>query len=59
MGTGFPCRMEEEIPADIDNGEAFVRYCSIYRVNVRAFVASLLHDWSGVDEVVQAASLVM
>lgn len=51
--------MEEEILAENEDGEAFVRYFSIYEGNVRAFVASLLHDWSGVDEVVQAASLVM
>ena len=51
--------MEEDLPPNRDNGEAFVRYFSKYEGNVRAFVASLLHDWSGVDEVVQAASLVM
>lgn len=58
-GIGFPDRMEDTIPMDADNGEAFVQYFSKYEGNVRAFVASLLHDWSGVDEVVQAASLVM
>lgn len=39
--------------------EDFVRYFSKYEGNVRAFVASQLHDWEGVDEVVQSASLVM
>ncbi len=51
--------MEEGNRVEDSDGEAFVRYFSIYEGNVRAFVASLLHDWSGVDEVVQAASLVM
>ena len=50
--------MREE-NSETDDGEAFVRYFSKYEGNVRAFVASLLHDWSGVDEVVQSASLVM
>jgi RNA polymerase sigma-70 factor (ECF subfamily) len=51
--------METEFQAKFDDGEVFVRYFSKYEGNVRAFVASLLHDWSAVDEVVQAASLVM
>lgn len=51
--------MEEESQTGENDGEAFVRYFSIYEGNVRAFVASLLHDWSAVDEVVQTASLVM
>ena len=46
-------------PAESDSGEAFVRYFSKYEGNLRAFVASLLHDWTGVDEVVQATSIVM
>ena len=44
---------------ELDSCEAFVRYFSKYEGNVRAFVASLLHDWYGVDEVVQATSIVM
>lgn len=51
--------MEEGSPVEEDDGEAFVRYFSVYEGNVRAFVASLLNDWAGVDEVVQSASLVM
>ena len=51
--------MAENSPNENDAGESFVRYFSKYEGNLRAFVASLLHDWSGVDEVVQAASIVM
>ena len=51
--------MEEEESSKTENGEAFVYYLSKYEGNVRAFVASLLHDWMGVDEVVQATNLVM
>ncbi|MEM9280451.1 MAG: sigma-70 family RNA polymerase sigma factor [Verrucomicrobiota bacterium] len=39
--------------------EDFVRLFSRYEGNVRAFVASLLPHWEGVDEVMQEASLVM
>lgn len=39
--------------------EKFVRLFSRYEGNVRAFVASLLPNWQGVDEVMQEASIVM
>ena len=51
--------MAENSPNENDAGESFVRYFSKYEGNLRAFVASLLHDWSGIDEVVQATSIVM
>ena len=51
--------MADKNPNETDVGESFVRYFSKYEGNVRAFVASLLQDWSGVDEVVQATSIVM
>ena len=51
--------MEEVPQAETDDSEIFVRYFSKYEGNVRAFVGSLLHDWTGVDEVVQSASIVM
>lgn len=43
----------------IRHQESFVRLFSRYEGNVRAFVASLLPHWEGVDEVMQEASLVM
>jgi len=39
--------------------ERFVRYLMRHDAQIRAFVASLLDDWHGVDEVVQSASVVM
>lgn len=39
--------------------EDFVRLFSRHEGSVRAFVASLLPNWEGVDEVMQEASLVM
>ncbi|VGO18559.1 sigma-70 family RNA polymerase sigma factor [Pontiella sulfatireligans] len=39
--------------------EAFVQLFTQYERNVRAYVASLLPNWEGVDEVMQASSLVM
>lgn len=48
-----------ELDSPTDNNELFVRYFSKYEGNVRAFVAALLHDWDGVDEVVQSTSIIM
>jgi len=39
--------------------ETFVRMFSKYESNVRAYVASLLPNWEGVDDVMQEASLVI
>lgn len=45
--------------ADPDQHEKFVRLFSSFEGNVRAFVASQLPSWEGVDEVMQEASIVM
>lgn len=42
-----------------DQSEQFVRYFSKFEGNVRAFVASQIHNWDDVDEVVQSSSIVM
>ncbi|MEM9018841.1 MAG: sigma-70 family RNA polymerase sigma factor [Verrucomicrobiota bacterium] len=47
------------MPPSENHQEDFVRLFSRHEGNVRAFVASLLPHWEGVDEVMQEASLVM
>jgi len=42
-----------------EGDELFVRYLVEHDAQIRAYVASLLDDWHGIDEVVQSASVVM
>jgi len=50
--------MTDESSKNMDH-EAFLRLFTRYEGNLRAFVASLLPTWEGVDEVMQESSIVL
>jgi RNA polymerase sigma-70 factor (ECF subfamily) len=54
----YPAVMDEKQGTQTDH-EAFLRLFTRYEGNLRAFVASLLPTWEGVDEVMQESSIVL
>lgn len=54
----YPFDMDENQETPTDH-EAFLRLFTRYEGNLRAFVASLLPTWEGVDEVMQESSIVL
>jgi RNA polymerase sigma-70 factor (ECF subfamily) len=54
----YPSDMDENQETPTDH-EAFLRLYTRFEGNLRAFVASLLPTWEGVDEVMQESSIVL
>jgi RNA polymerase sigma-70 factor, ECF subfamily len=57
-GAEYPSVMNENQDTSTDH-EAFLRLYTRFEGNLRAFVASLLPTWEGVDEVMQESSVVL